>query len=128
MEFHVRLGSTTADDGNATLGAVDMERLRELARRHEDTPMLELDFERKRPLPLRLRCGAPMRAVDADMITREERSRLKALRSACPAFFAPRGRRRRRLDWLHRRRTLPITDDSIDAACAMLSWNEVFDP
>jgi hypothetical protein len=45
-----------------------------------------------------------------------EQRRLGQLQSACPAYFAPRGTKRRRLHWLHRRRTIRGTEE----ACADL--------
>ena len=45
-----------------------------------------------------------------------EQRRLGQLQSACPAYFAPRGTKRRRLHWLHRRRTIRGTEE----ACAEL--------
>ncbi len=45
-----------------------------------------------------------------------EQRRLGQLQSACPAYFAPRGTKRRQLHWLHRRRTIRGTEE----ACADL--------
>ena len=48
----------------------------------------------------------------------EEGRRLRGLRSACPAYFAKRGRKRKQLEWLHRRRAI---GSKKDAGCADLS-------
>ena len=62
-------------------------------------------------------CGRATPVVDEAALTEAEAHKLQALQRACPAFFAPRGTRRRRLDWLHRRRHIL---DSDDPACARL--------
>ena len=60
------------------------------------------------------RCGEPVAVIEDSTLVADERQRLKALRAACPAFFAARGEKRKKLDWLHRRRKIR----SPEAACA----------
>ena len=55
-------------------------------------------------------------AVLRSALRETEQRRLGQLQSACPAYFAPRGTQRRRLHWLHRRRTIRGTEE----ACADL--------
>ena len=58
----------------------------------------------------RFACGEPASWVaalaDGEALNSQERHELLKLQAACPAFFAERGTARRRLDWLHRRRSI----------------------
>lgn len=49
-------------------------------------------------------CHEPAELTAA--LREDELERLKALRAACPGFFAARGSRRGQLEWLHRKRAL----------------------
>ena len=73
--------------------------------RHADTPMLEIDVAQvehdgdgalSSGRARALRCGVPLEALNVETIRSTERTWLRELRAACPAFFAKRGTRRRR--------------------------------
>jgi hypothetical protein len=103
---------------------------REATRVHEGAQMLEVRLaalthwgsvdaldghaEAAPPAVRAFHCGAPLAFGDEARLLPEERHRLSALRSACPAFFAERGKKRGQLDWLHRRRAIRSTH----AACS----------
>ena len=71
-------------------------------------PMAEAESHALALTLRRFRCGV---STDVETIGQEtlegaERRRLEQLQAACPAFFARRGSKRRRLSWLHRRRRI----------------------
>ena len=105
---------------------IDLTELRSKAAALKDVPVLEIrleDIDAFKPnlvyqsssqeeredaiaIGHRFACGLPVSLVDEDDLTADESKRLKKLRTACPAFFAQRGTKRHRLDWLHRRRRI----------------------
>ena len=118
------LGAENLTAARLTLGGSVAE-LRTRAHRLRDVPMVEITLAdmikggetregsqadaapKEEGSVQRFRCGLPVEPIKEAELMHGEASRLQQLQQACPAFFAPRGTRRRQLDWLHRRRTIP---------------------
>ena len=110
-------GVVAGDDAERDPLALRTLRRRAQQQQHDDAPMLEIDwpelnvtaYPHPSPLIQRFRCGIPedlYGSIHGDALHTHERRQLEQLQTACPAFFAPRGLKRRQLDWLHRRRTI----------------------
>ena len=89
--------------------------LRARAEELRDVPVLEISLEDTKDNEnyRRFKCGNPVTLVEGALLDAES-GKLIQLQRACPAFFAPRGKNRRQLDWLHRRRSI-LADE---AGCA----------
>ena len=115
-EADVELSNTKAaleehDDTIYDLKNTLKRRQREHDKRAEDSTYARTHHTHAHPAAYQAAAGQQTQGGAAEEDTpggfrREEVRRLRQLQAACPAYFAPRGTKRRQLEWLHRKRAI----------------------